>query len=226
VEVHAVMHPAREVGGDLYDCFMTSPGVMCLAVGDVSDKGMPAALFMARTRSLLRASALQTLAATGRAPLPSALMAVMNEELCKNNPACMFVTLFAGFLDVATGELVFCNAGHPPPWHIAPGRAPAEIPCKPGLPLGIMPDAAHADYRAVLAPGDGLVVITDGLPEMMDTAGAFYTMARVAADIFDMSGQSAREIATGLAGRVLAYAAGAAQADDVTALAVRVGVAG
>jgi serine phosphatase RsbU (regulator of sigma subunit) len=226
VEVHAVMHPAREVGGDLYDCFMTSPGVMCLAVGDVSDKGMPAALFMARTRSLLRASALQTLAVTGRVPLPSALMAVMNEELCKNNPGCMFVTLFAGFLDVATGELVFANAGHPPPWHIKPGRAPVEIPCKPGLPLGIMPEAAHADYRTVLAPGDGLVVITDGLPEMMDAAGAFYGMARVAADILEMSGQSAREIATGLAGRVLAYAAGAVQADDVTALAMRVGVEG
>jgi phosphoserine phosphatase RsbU/P len=225
VEVHAVMHPAREVGGDLYDCFATAPGVLCLAVGDVSGKGMPAALFMARTRSLLRALALQTMATTARPPLPSELMAVVNEELCKNNPACMFVTLFAGFLTAATGELVFANAGHQPPWHIAPGRDPVEIPCKPGLPLGIMPDSTHQDSRAVLAPGDALVVITNGLPEMMDAAGTFYTMARVAADIFDMSHLPAREIATGLANRVLEYAAGAEQADDVTALAVRVGVA-
>jgi sigma-B regulation protein RsbU (phosphoserine phosphatase) len=223
VEVHAVMYPAREVGGDLYDCFMTLPGVMCLVVGDVSDKGMPAALFMARARSLLRASALQTLASTGQPPLPSALMATVNEELCKNNPICMFVTLFVGFLTAETGDLVFANAGHCPPWHIAPGRDPVEIACKPGLPLGIMPGARHRDYTATLAPGDALVVITDGLPEMMDPAGTFYTMGRVAADIASLSDQSARDIAAGLAGCALAFAAGAPQADDVTALAVRVG---
>jgi sigma-B regulation protein RsbU (phosphoserine phosphatase) len=204
---------------------MTSPGVMCLAVGDVSDKGMPAALFMARTRSLLRASALQTLATTGQPPLPSELMATVNQELCKNNPICMFVTLFAGFLNTATGELIFANAGHPPPWLVAAGRGPAELSCKPGLPLGIMPDAAHRDYTHILTPNDALVVITDGLPEMMDAVGTFYTMPRVAADIASLSGKSAREIVTGLASRVLAFAVGAPQADDVTVLAVRIGAA-
>jgi phosphoserine phosphatase RsbU/P len=226
VEVHAVMHPAREVGGDLYDCFVTSPDVLCLAVGDVSDKGMPAALFMARTRSLLRASALQTLAATGQPPAPSALMEVVNEELCKNNPACMFVTLFVGFLDTRTGELTFANAGHLPPWHVASGSAPIEIPCKPGPPLGIIPGAPHRDYTATLDAGDTLVVITDGLPEMMDAAGKFYSMERVAADIASVAGGSAVEIATELADRVLRFAAGASQADDVTALVVRVGLRG
>jgi sigma-B regulation protein RsbU (phosphoserine phosphatase) len=150
-------------------------------------------------------------------------MATVNEELCKNNPICMFVTLFVGFLTAATGDLVFANAGHCPPWHIAVGRDPLELPCKPGLPLGIMPDATHRDYTAALAPGDGLVVITDGLPEMMDPAGAFYTMQRVAADIASLADQSARDIVVGLAGHVLAFAAGAPQADDVTALAVRLG---
>jgi sigma-B regulation protein RsbU (phosphoserine phosphatase) len=86
-----------------------------------------------------------------------------------------------------------------------------------------MPDATHRDYTAILGPGDALVVITDGLPEMMDAAGEFYTMPRVAADIASLAAQSAREIATGLANRVLEFAAGALQADDVTALAVRVG---
>jgi serine phosphatase RsbU (regulator of sigma subunit) len=224
VEVHAVMYPAREVGGDLYDCFVTTPGTLCLAVGDVSDKGMPAALFMARTRSLLRASALQTLAATGQPPAPSALMEVVNEELCKNNPGCMFVTLFLGFLCTTTGVLTFANAGHLPPWHAAAGSRPLEVPCKPGPPLGIIPGARYSDYSAVLGEGDALVVITDGLPEMMDEAGAFYTMERVAEDIASLSGATAAEVVTGLTERVLAFAAGASQADDVTALAVRVGV--
>jgi phosphoserine phosphatase RsbU/P len=223
VEVHAVMHPAREVGGDLYDCFVTTPGMLCLVVGDVSDKGVPAALFMARTRSLLRASALQTLATTGAAPAPSALMEVVNEELCKNNPACMFVTLFLGFLCTKTGVLTFANAGHLPPWHIASNAAPVEIPCKPGPPLGVIPGARHRDYSTVLGEGDALVVITDGLPEMMDAAGAFYTMDRVAADIADVSDKTPVEMVTELAARVLAFAEGTLQADDVTALAVRIG---
>jgi sigma-B regulation protein RsbU (phosphoserine phosphatase) len=223
VEVHAVMHPAREVGGDLYDCFVTTPGTLCLVVGDVSDKGVPAALFMARTRSLLRASALQTLATTGAAPAPSELMAVVNEELCKNNPACMFVTLFLGFLCTKTGVLTFANAGHLPPWHVATDAAPIEIPCKPGPPLGVISGARHRDYSAVLGEGDALVVITDGLPEMMDAAGAFYTMERVAADIADVSAKTPVEMVTELAARVLAFADGTSQADDVTALAVRIG---
>ena len=224
VDVHAVMYPAREVGGDLYDCFVTSPDTLCLAVGDVSDKGMPAALFMARTRSLLRASALQTLAVTGRAPAPSALMAVVNEELCKNNPGCMFVTLFLGFLDTKTGALIFANAGHPPPWHVASGSSPVEIPCKPGPPLGVVTGAWHRDYTALLSEGDALVVISDGLPEMMDAEGEFYTMERVAADIASVSGGTPMEIVTELTARVMDFAAGASQADDVTALAVRIGV--
>jgi serine phosphatase RsbU (regulator of sigma subunit) len=182
---------------------------------------MPAALFMARARSLLRASALQTVAATGRPPLPSELMMIVNDELCKNNPICMFITLFLGFLWMETGELVFVNAGHPPPWLLVPGYAPAEIACKPGLPLGMMPGATHRDYKATLAPGDALVVITDGLPEMMDSNGEFYSMHRVAEDIASLSGHSARDIVSGLAARVLQYAAGADQADDVTVLAVR-----
>jgi sigma-B regulation protein RsbU (phosphoserine phosphatase) len=223
VEVHAVMHPAREVGGDLYDCFETTPGMLCLAVGDVSGKGMPAALFMARTRSLLRASALQTLAATGSAPAPSALMDVVNEELCKNNPGCMFVTLFLGFLCTRTGVLCFANAGHLPPWHVAAGSAPVEVPCKPGPPLGVVPGVRHQDYTVMLGEGDALVVITDGLPEMMDDAGAFYTMDRVAADIASVSGGTPVAIVTELAARALAFAAGTSPADDVTALAVRIG---
>ncbi len=226
VEVHAVMHPAREVGGDLYDCFVTTPETLCLVVGDVSDKGMPAALFMARTRSLLRASALQTLAATGAAPVPSALLEVVNEELCKNNPGCMFVTLFLGFLNTHTGVLIFANAGHLPPWHVVAGAGPVELPCKPGPPLGIIPNARHRDYRAELGEGDALVVITDGLPEMMDPAGGFYTMPRVAGDIASVAGGTAMQIVTELAARVLAFAKAAPQADDVTALAVRVGVRG
>ena len=154
VVVHGVMFPAREVGGDLYDCFEVCPGVLCLAIGDVSGKGMPAALFMARTRSLLRASALQYVAASGVAPAPSAVATVLNEELCKNNPAAMFVTMFLGFLDIASGQLSFVNAGHPRPYRLA--GSVAEIPARPGPPLGVVAGIRHADHSAVLGPGGGV----------------------------------------------------------------------
>ena len=134
--VHAVMIPAREVGGDLYDCFEAVPGTLCLAVGDVSGKGMPAALFMARSRSLLRASTLQFVAA-GSLPRPSEVASVLNTELCKNNPLGMFVTLFLAFFDMATGRLDFVNAGH-----VRPAEAGAafvgELVTRPAPPLGIL----------------------------------------------------------------------------------------
>jgi sigma-B regulation protein RsbU (phosphoserine phosphatase) len=221
VVVHAVMYPAREVGGDLYDCFEAVPGVICIAVGDVSDKGMPAALFMARTRSLLRASALQHALGHGRPPRPSELMAVLNEELCKNNPIGMFVTLFVGFLHIATGELAFGNAGHVRPFRLTPGAAPMELVIKAGLPLGVLPGARHADLSMTLGKGEALVVITDGLPEMMDADGGFYTLERVEQDLTALTEAAPETITTTLAANVLAFAGGAPQADDVTVLAVR-----
>ncbi len=200
--------------------------MLCLAVSDVSDKGMPAALSGgAHAQSSARLSALpQTLAATSRpASSRRSSMALLNDELCKNNPICMFVTLFLGFLCIRTGKLTFANAGHLPPWRIAPGEQPVQLPCKPGPPPGMMPGSTYRDYVATLEPGDALVVITDGLPEMMDATGAFYTMERVAIDIASLSNHTPVQIVTELAARVMDFAAGTSQADDVTALAVRIG---
>jgi phosphoserine phosphatase RsbU/P len=223
VSVHAVMVPAREVGGDLYDCFEAAPGVLCLAVGDVAGKGMPAALFMARTRSLVRASALQHAAEKGAPPRPSDLAEVLNEELCKNNDGCMFVTLFVGFLEIATGRLAFVNAGHVRPIRLRPGGAVEEVVTKPAPPLGLMEGLRHADHEITLGHDERLVLITDGLPEMTDPAGAFYTLERVIADIAALDGAAPETITETLAAKVLAFAAGEPAADDVTVLALRRG---
>jgi sigma-B regulation protein RsbU (phosphoserine phosphatase) len=221
VIVHAVMYPAREVGGDLYDCFEAAPGVLCLAIGDVSGKGMPAALFMARTRSLLRAAALQHAATHGAPPRPSELAMLLNTELCKNNPISNFVTLLAGFLDVATGRFVFFNAGHLRPFRLAQGIAPQEVVTRPGLPLGIMEGARHADYEIVLATGEALVLMTDGVPEMTGPDDSFYTMARVVADLTVLADAPPARITATLAANVQDFAGGTPAADDVTILALR-----
>ena len=223
VVVHGIMHPAREVGGDLYDCFEVSPGVLCLAIGDVSGKGMPAALFMARARSLLRAAALTLTGPDGAPPPPSRLAAVLNEELCKNNPTGMFITLIIGFLVASTGRLLFINAGHVRPLRLARDGIVTELATRPNAPLGVMPELSHVDHGMNLERGETLVLFTDGLPEMVDPTGAFYTDARVVADLAGLVGASPERIATTLAGNVETFAAGHPAYDDVTLLVVRRG---
>lgn len=220
VRVHGVMHPAREVGGDLYDCFELAPGVLCLAVGDVSGKGMPAALFMARARSLLRASALYLAGADNAVPLPSRLAAVLNEELCKNNPTGMFLTLFLGFLTAATGQLCFINAGHVRPLRLARDGSVTELETRPNAPLGVMPELSHTDHATDLARGEALVMFTDGLPEMADPAGAFYTLGRVTQDVAALVGAAPDVMTAALAGKAQTFAAGSPAYDDVTILVV------
>ena len=222
VETHGAMHPAREVGGDLYDCFEAGPDTLCFAVGDVSGKGMPAALFMARARSLLRAITLQIVATTGAPPKPSDMLAVVNEELCKNNPLCMFITLFVGFLDLHTGALAFSNAGHVRPFLLPADGAAYELDSRPGMPLGVMEDVVHANSEIHLGRGEAIVVITDGLPEMMNPEGAFYTLERVVEDLNAQKNASAEALIGHLVTQVMTFSAGTDQADDVTVLAVRV----
>ncbi len=221
IGIHAAMHPARQVGGDLYDCFELAPHKLCLAVGDVSGKGMPAALFMARARSLLRATALQTVELTGRVPGPDEVAGMVNRELCRNNPSSMFITLFLGILDVPSGRLDFINAGHVRPYRLDGAQEVSEVPCPASLPLGIIEDAKFPANTVHLHRGDGLVVITDGLPEAIDPEGAFYTLPRVLADLRELCAAEPDALIGEICARVIAFTGTAEQADDVTALAFR-----
>lgn len=220
VEVHAVMMPAQEVGGDLYDFFQVTPETLCIAIGDVSGKGMPAALFMARTRSLLRAGTLQFHALTGRLPRPSEVAALLNDELCKNNEDCVFITLLVGFLDIATGRLDYVNAGHLPPLRaggdgVSTDRSPADPP------IGVMDHLAFSDRSLQLSEGETLVLVTDGLPEMENGAREMYSSARLMADCLALAGLAAEPFSSALVERVMSHADGVDQFDDVTALVLR-----
>lgn len=221
VSIHAVMQPAREVGGDFYDSFAVGPGAVCVAVGDVSDKGVPAALFMARTRSLLRAGVLQYFEAAGTVPAPAHLARLMNDELCRNNPACMFVTLIFGFLDLGTGRMTCVNAGHLRPWIIDRVGQPREISLPPDPPMGIMPQTDYRDHALDIGLGETFVAVTDGLTEMADPGGALYTAGRVGEDLADIAHWKPVQMVAELARRVQDFAGGAPVADDVTALVLR-----
>lgn len=220
LDLHAVMRPAHEVGGDLYDFFQLTPETVCVAIGDVCGKGMPAALFMARTRSLLRAGALQFREMTGRTPLPHELARTLNEELCKNNDDCMFMTLLLGVLDLESWRLTYVNAGHLRPLLVGAG-GPREVPSPVDLPLGVADDATFRDNELCLEPGDAVVLVTDGLSEMEDADRSLYSLARLLGDLGELPGREASAITGHLVERVFAHAGGVAQSDDVTVLALR-----
>ncbi len=221
VEVHGAMRPAREVGGDFYDAFEIVPGTLCIAVGDVSGKGMPAALFMARARSLLRATALLMAGHRGMAPMPDEVARAMNDELCKNNPFCNFLTLFMGFLDTASGELRYVNAGHVRPYVLPRGGAPYELVSPPDVPLGFEPEAVFRTGVLTLGPGDALVAISDGVHDMEREDGTIFGRPATLDCLAGAVDRGAAALTNHLMDAVFAFGGGAAQADDVTILAVR-----
>ncbi len=223
VEVHAAMRPAREVGGDFYDCFECGHESLCIAVGDVAGKGMPAALFMARARSLLRAVALLLDRHLGRAPSPDEIVQAMNQELCKNNPSCNFVTMFMGLLDTATGTLRYVNAGHVRPYVLRRGTAPVEFVCLSDVPLGFEADTVFRVGSLPLVPGDALVAISDGVSDMETVDGVAFGRDAALSCLAEAPDRSAETLVSHLIQAVQAHGKNAEQADDITVLALRLG---
>jgi sigma-B regulation protein RsbU (phosphoserine phosphatase) len=157
VEIYGVVQPAREVAGDFFDFFKINERLVCFTIGDVSDKGVPASLYMAVTKTLLKAKC-------ETADTPSTLLQKVNKELCDGNDSLMYVTLFCGFLDTETGMLTYCNAGHPPPFLLKDGKA-IEISEKGGMALGVMEYASYSSLSMQLSENDCLFLYTDGLTD-------------------------------------------------------------
>jgi phosphoserine phosphatase RsbU/P len=213
-DIHASMEPAREVGGDLYDVFATADGRLCFFVGDVSGKGMPAALFMARTKSIIRIVT-ELMPAAG----PATVVARVNRELCLNNDSMMFVTLFLGMLDPASGTLSYCNAGHNPPYRLS-GTAAVAIEDAAGIVLGIEPAAAYVDGALPLAADDMLFLYTDGVTEAFNGADEPFGEARLDA-VLAGGRRSCAEIVGAVLKAVEDFVGNAPRSDDIAMLALR-----
>jgi phosphoserine phosphatase RsbU/P len=221
IDLCASMEPAREVGGDLYDFFRTEDGMLCFLVGDVSGKGMAAALFMARTKSLIRIATDLMRSRQGSSAVPAEIIARVNRELCENNGDMMFVTLFFAMLRPATGELEFCNAGHNVPYRLN-GQGLAAIEGAKGIILGVRPDAVYATGRTALAPGEGIYVFTDGVTEAANGEGELFAEARLEVVLRAGAGcSSAAEIVKSVGEAVRGFVGTALPSDDITMLAVR-----
>jgi sigma-B regulation protein RsbU (phosphoserine phosphatase) len=215
VEIFATLEPAREIGGDLYDFFWGDDGRLYFAVADVSDKGAPAALFMARTKTMLR------LVATLAPAAPDEIVARVNVELCLDNRYGMFVTLFFGVLDPVSGTLAYCNAGHNAPYVVS--RASGAVPVRGprGKPLGIRPTFSYETGELRLAPDACLFVFTDGITEAMDATGELFTEERLETALRSLAGEPAGAMVREVIGAVRAFAGSAPQADDIAAMALR-----
>ena len=220
VEIHGTLQPARQIGGDLFDFFWSDTRTLCFVVADVSDKGAPAALFMARTKTLIRIVATLLRTAGGAVP-PHEIIAMVNEELCQSNAHGMFVTVFFGMLDPTSGELQFCNAGHTVPYVLEPEGAVIPMSGTRAKPLGIRPTLVYTSDTARLGRGDGLFLFTDGITESMDANGAFFSEERLEARLRSLAGQAPRAIIEDVLADVRAFAGAAPQSDDIAALALR-----
>jgi sigma-B regulation protein RsbU (phosphoserine phosphatase) len=214
------MEPAREVGGDLYDFFESADGNLCFLIGDVSGKGIPAALFMARTKNLVRLITRLARGGDGTALAPSDIIAMVNQELCQDNAGLMFVTLFFGVFRLDSGELQFCNAGHNPPYRLRDTTV-EQVPDIKGRPLGLRTDSRYETITLSMAPGDMLYLYSDGITEATDFNGALFSEQRLEAALLGAPGAGTTAVVDAVADAVKRFVGEAQQSDDITAMAMR-----
>jgi phosphoserine phosphatase RsbU/P len=213
-DLHAGMVTAKEVGGDLYDFFLLTPNRLGFVVADAAGKGLPAAIFITLTRTLLRAAA-------QRLEQPGDCLTAVNAMLCVDNPTIMFTTAFYGVLDTETGAVLYANAGHNPPYVLRRDGSVDTLTGTGGMALGVMEDMRYQTQQVGLAPGETLVCFSDGVTEATNAEGALFGEERLIA-LFDGQAEShPSELLGTIIVEVDGYMALAPMADDVTLLVLR-----
>jgi sigma-B regulation protein RsbU (phosphoserine phosphatase) len=214
LDVDAALEPAREVGGDLYDVVRLADGRVMVAIGDVSGKGIPAALFMAVAATVLR-----SMARLGAQP--DEILRRVNDELLEQNPRGMFVTLQCLVIDTARGEVACASAGHHAAALVSPSGPPRLVFEKSGRVAGLLPGNQVELETMAFAPGETLVLFTDGVSEAFDVREELFGEERLLAHLAAHPGGTARDTTAGLVDAVKQFAAGAKQSDDITVVSVR-----
>ncbi len=212
-ELYASMLPARMVGGDFYDFLAIDDHRVAFTIGDVSGKGVPAAIFMAMCRTLLRAT-------DARCKPPVECLREINRTLLQMGGNGMFVTLCHGIFDARSGEIDFCVGGHTPPYVLKRGSPPQRLIETGGNMIGILEEPEIGVNRIFLEPGDLFFLYTDGVPDAEDQEGNPFSQLRLTA-ILDGFAGTARETVDYVFSEVKKFSAGAPQADDITAMAIR-----
>lgn len=207
IDLYASLTPAKAVGGDLYD-FFVHDGKLFFCIGDVSGKGVPAALVMAVTRTLFRNISEHT-------HKPSHIVETMNTNICQGNENCMFVTLFVGVLDLSTGLLRYCNAGHD-----APYIRDTLLPCDANMPVGVTAELKYTEQETAIAPGTIVFLYTDGLTEAENASHEQFGMKRIT-DVVTAHNGTPQELIETMINAVHSYVGDTEQSDDLTMLAFK-----
>jgi serine phosphatase RsbU (regulator of sigma subunit) len=216
VDVAALLEPARTVGGDFYDCFMLDDRRLFFVVADVSGKGLPASLFMASVKSILKSSALTVEGSLG------GVLARAQDEIHRENPESLFVTALAGVLDLETGELEYANAGHEPAWSHQPHGHPERLDASGGPPLCVLDTYSYPSTRRTLARGEWLLALSDGATEAMNTSKDFFGAERLRTSLGWLGDEpDAPAIVSRVRDDVRRFSGEAEPADDLTLFAVR-----
>lgn len=214
IGLFAAIQPAREVGGDFYDFYFINPSYLVIAVGDVSGKGVPAALFMAMTKTLVR-NRVQGQTRTAD------VVQRANRLMCADNPSHMFVSLFLAVLDIHTGRLIYTNAGHNPPLVKRAGGRLLRLDQRNGPVMGASETACFTESELMLQVGDTLLVYTDGVTEATDGRQRLFSEARLTRLLSEDGDLSPEALVQSVLDAVYAYQQGASPTDDLTLLALR-----
>ncbi|HBC86921.1 MAG TPA: hypothetical protein DCZ94_08215 [Lentisphaeria bacterium] len=211
-DIYAKLIPAKAVGGDLYDFFFLDESHFCFAIGDVAGKGVPASLYMAITKTLLRAKGAGSMD-SGR------IITEMNKSLSSDNSTCMFVTFFIGIIDLVTGALEFSNAGHPYPLILRNSGSLEKLENEHTMPpLGVFDSDKYPAGRTVLSPGDSILIYTDGVTEAANIKYELFDDDRMDNAFMRTKGLDSVETINLLFSEVARFTEGAEQSDDITAL--------
>jgi sigma-B regulation protein RsbU (phosphoserine phosphatase) len=212
--LHAVLKPAREVGGDFYDFYFLDDNHLCMVIADVAGKGAPAALFMAVSKTLIKSRAANDFE-------PSSILTQVNGELSENNTTATFVTVFLAVLDVTTGLLRYCNAGHNPPLIKLESGHLKKLDSLHGPILGVLPGLTYTQDEYLMAKGDTLLMFTDGINEAMNEQEEEYTDRRLEDLLTKSIAQSPEELSNEIIANVRDHRKSAEQSDDITLLAMK-----
>ena len=210
-DIYAYMKPAREVGGDFYNFRLLDEDHLAMWIGDVSDKGVPAALFMMAINIVINNRA-------SMGGTPAEIMAFVNNNICEHNEANLFVTIWLGILEISTGRLTFVNAGHEEPAVYHKGGTFELYRTKHNVAVGVFPDIEYTDYDIHLGRGDKLFVYTDGVPEATDMFDKLYTTGRMLEALNRYRDGSPQEILEGINRSVKEFVGDRPQFDDLTML--------
>lgn len=214
-EVYATMQPAKEIGGDFYDFFLVDDDHLCVVIGDVSGKGIPAALFMVIAKNLIN-----NRAANGEEP--EKVFKNVNNQLCEGNENAMFVTAWLGVFEISTGKVIFVNAGHNPPLIMRRNGAGEYLNMQKSLMLAGMGGTNYKQAEFQLCRGDTLFLYTDGVTEANNVKGELYGSKRLLDALGNMSNLSPQNILGGLKSDIEEFTEGEPQFDDIAMLALRV----